>query len=189
MCNQKNKVRIEIDIIEHKYWATDEDYDFLDLFILDGTEGYDDMRIYVDGKLVDFDDKDIKEEFLDAGLYEKLEQWEDLENLGHVGYHDNIAHRVWEFEVEDFDPSKLSLHWECYDMCFSLSDYEKEDRMLELRYDEEYLPENTDEYDWDEGDFVHIWPLDDDENEEYIKKKEKMKNDSAAAAAYMLFNS
>ena len=71
MCNQKNKVRIEIDIIEHKYWATDEDYDFLDLFILDGTEGYADMRIYVDGKLVDFDDKDIKEEFLAAKLTEK----------------------------------------------------------------------------------------------------------------------
>ena len=147
------------------------------------------MKIYVDGELIDFDDIIIEECFSDEGIYEKLEEWENLDNLGHVGYHDNTAYRVWEFEVEDFDPSKLSLHWECYDMCFSLSDYEKEDRMLELRYDEEYLPENTDEYDWDEGDFVHIWPLDDDENEEYIKKKEKMKNDSAAAAAYMLFNS
>lgn len=172
MCNQKNKVRIEIDIIEHKYWATDEDYDFLDLFILDGTEGYDDMRIYVDGKLVDFDDKDIKEEFLDAGLYEKLEQWEDLENLGHVGYHDNIAHRVWEFEVENFDLSKLLLCWNCYKLCFPMSNYEKEDYEMDLMYDGVYMLEDTAAYDWEEGDFTHIWPENHDEYyDEYEYRK------------------
>ena len=155
---KKNKVRIEMEMTEHKYWATDDDYGFLDIFILDGTDGYDEMKIYVDGGLIDFDEAILEEEFSEEGVYEKLEEWEGLDNLGHVGYHDNIVHRVWEFEVEDFDLSKLSLHWECYDMCFALSDYEEEDRLLVLRYDDEYLPENTDEYEYEEGDFVDIWP-------------------------------
>lgn len=182
----KNKVRVEIDMPEHKYWATDDDYDFLDLFILDGTEGYDDIRIYVDGQLIDFDDRILEEEFSEEGIYEKLEQWEDLENLGCVGYHDNNAHRVWEFEVENFDSSKLSLYWECYDLYFE--SYESEDRQLELRYDGDYVQENIDAYDCDEGDFIHIWPSDDDIMNKRKKKNKKDNGWDSSAAAFFMFS-
>lgn len=165
VCNQAQHVRLEIQIAEHEYAAFDTDGSMVgDTCAFNGDCGIEEMTLYVDGEEYDFGDDDpmdiICSNYSDYKKYDLEVKWED-EEVGSIGYYNNMAYLVWEFDVEDFDIDKLAVCYDCYDVCHEPSDYGVESHILTIAYDGERV--NPSSYQCRNGYLETIWSREDDE--------------------------
>lgn len=165
VCNQAQHVRLEIQIAEHEYAAFDTDGSMVgDTCAFNGDCGIEEMTLYVDGEEYDFGDDDpmdiICSNYSDYKKYDLEVKWED-EEVGSIGYYNNMAYLVWEFDVEDFDIDKLTVCYDCYDVCHEPSDYGVESHILTIAYDGERV--NPSSYQCRNGYLETIWSREDDE--------------------------
>ena len=161
------RVRIEVDIAEHNYVVFNCDEDMSDSYAFNGDDGPNEIRIYLNGEKIDYDDDVIDEVMGNATespyqTFDLGKKWEDFEYITKFGYWDNISTIVWVFDVEDFDINKLTFHYECFDAIFELADYNAEEHCINLLYDGKKI-EVSDSGSSD-GDFEECWNLDDDDD-------------------------
>lgn len=175
--SKKNHVRIEIEMSEYEYVALDQDECPIgDTFAFnDACEGFNSIKIYVDGQLLETEDDEIELESEYSDYQSHKLNWDVDEIIYSVGYYENTVSRVWEFEVENFDLEKLTKKWTCYDV--SYSDYEAENHHLTLLYDGQELEEDLEGYGSENDGYEQIWSMDDDEDECYCDD-ENMDDDS-----------
>ena len=175
--SKKNHVRIEIEMPEYEYVALDQDECPIgDTFAFnDACEGFNSIKIYVDGQLLETEDDEIELESEYSDYQSHKLKWDVDEIIYSVGYYENTVSRIWEFEVENFDLEKLTKKWTCYDV--SYSDYEAENHHLTLLYDGQELEEDLEGYGSENDGYEQIWSMDDDEDECYCDD-EDMDDDS-----------
>ena len=171
---KKHHIRVEIQIAEHEYAAFDADGSMVgDTYAFNGDEGIEELNLYVDGEEYDFEEDDpmdvINTKYSDYKKFDLEQQWED-EDVASVGYYENRALLMWEFEVVDFDINKLIVNWECYDICHNSGDYEVESHTLSLSYDGKRI----DPYSCDgrPGGLETIWSREDDDDYEEEDEEE-----------------
>ena len=160
--SKKQHIRVEVEITEHDYAAFDSDDAMLDTFAFNGDDSPNEVRIYIDGEEYDFEDEDpmdvINSKYSDYETFDMEQMW-DNEDIVKFGYYDNVASKVWEFDVENFDINKLSFYYECFDASFGPADYECEEHRITLRYDGKEVEEDFDAYGCSDGDFEQEWYL------------------------------
>lgn len=175
--SKKNHVRIEIELPEYEYVALNQDECPIgDTFAFnDACEGFNSIKIYVDGQLLETEDDEIELKSKYSDYQSHKLNWDVDEIIYSVGYYENTVSRVWEFEVENFDLEKLTEKWTCYDV--SYADYEAENHHLTLLYDGQELEEDLEGYGSENDGYEQIWSMDDDEDECYCDD-EDMNDDS-----------
>lgn len=175
--SKKNHVRIEIELPEYEYVALNQDECPIgDTFAFnDACEGFNSIRIYVDGQLLETEDDEIELKSKYSDYQSHKLNWDVDEIIYSVGYYENTVSRVWEFEVENFDLEKLTEKWTCYDV--SYADYEAENHHLTLMYNGQELEEDLEGYGSENDGYEQIWSMDDDEDECYCDD-EDMDDDS-----------
>ena len=161
------RVRIEVDIAEHDYVVFNCDEDMSESYAFNGDDGPNEIRIYLNGEKIDYDDDVIDEVMGNATespyqTFDLGKKWEDFEYITKFGYWDNISTIVWEFDVEDFDINKLTFHYECFDAIFELADYNAEEHCINLLYDGKKI--EVSDAGSSDGDFEECWNLDDDDD-------------------------
>lgn len=169
--NQNQHIRVEIQIAEHDYAAFDADESMVgDTYAFNGEDGVENFELYVDGELYDFEDDDpmdvVDSKYSDYKKFDLEAKW-DNEDVCSVGYYENMALLTWEFEVDKFDVDKLSINYDCYDVCFEPADYETESHILSLTYDGKTIEPSS--VGCSDGDLEQIWSKYDDEDDEEIE--------------------
>lgn len=161
-----NHVVVEIEITEHDYAAFNSNDEMLgESFVFNSDESPDFIRITVDGKEIDLNDVDIDGDYSDYQKFDMEQQWNN-DDIVKFGYYDNIAGKVWEFDVENFDIEKLSFYYECFDVNFAPADYDCEEHRITLRYDGKKIEEDLNAYGCSDGDFEQQWYMYDDDDDE-----------------------
>lgn len=161
-------VRVQIIIAEHEYVAFDADGCMVgDTCAFNGDEGVDELNVYVDGEEYDFEDDDpmdvIGSKHSDYKRFDLEEKWEG-EDVGSFGCYHNLARLIWELDIENFDIAKLSINYDCYDVCHDAADYEIESHIMTLAYDGEVLPPSS--YAYKTGHLETIWSREEEEDED-----------------------
>lgn len=169
--NQNQHIRVEIQIAEHDYAAFDADESMVgDTYAFNGEDGVENFELYVDGELYDFEDDDpmdvVDSKYSDYKKFDLEAKW-DNEDVCSVGYYENMALLTWEFDVDKFDVEKLSINYDCYDVCFEPADYETESHILSLTYDGKTIEPSS--VGCSDGDLEQIWSKYDDEDDEEIE--------------------
>lgn len=169
--NQNQHIRVEIQIAEHDYAAFDADESMVgDTYAFNGEDGVENFELYVDGELYDFEDDDpmdvVDSKYSDYKKFDLEAKW-DNEDVCSVGYYENMALLTWEFDVDKFDVDKLSINYDCYDVCFEPADYETESHILSLSYDGKTIEPSS--VGCSDGDLEQIWSKYDDEDDEEIE--------------------
>ena len=194
-----NHVVVEIEITEHDYAAFNSDDEMLgESFVFNSDETPDFIRITVDGKEIDLNDVDIDGDYSDYQKFDMEQQWNN-DDIVKFGYYDNIAGKVWEFDVENFDIEKLSFYYECFDVNFAPADYDCEEHRISLRYDGKEIEEDLNAYGCSDGDFEQQWYMydddddgcgyeeeEDDENEEPQRNEREDTSNAFAVLAYFV---
>lgn len=119
----------------------------------------------MDGIEIDFDEDALGDrgEYSAYQSFDLEQKWDD-ECLESFGYYQNREHKVWEFDVKNFDIEKLSFYYECFDVIFDWADYEIEEHRITLRYDGKAIEET--ECDSESGSFEQLWSLYEDDDED-----------------------
>ena len=159
-------IRVEVTIEEHDYVAFDIDENIVDeSFAFNGDCPPESVRVYVDGIEIDFDEDALgdRSEYSAYQSFDLEQKWDDV-CLESFGYYQNREHKVWEFDVKNFDIEKLSFYYECFDVIFDWADYEIEEHRITLRYDGKAIEET--ECDSESGSFEQLWSLYEDDYEE-----------------------
>lgn len=164
-------IRVEIQIAEHDYAAFDADESMVgDTYAFNGDGGVENFELYVDGELYDFEDDDpmdvVDSKYSDYKKFDLEAKW-DKEEICSVGYYENMALLIWEFDVDSFEVEKLSINYDCYDVCFGPADYETESHILSLTYDGKTIEPSS--VGCSDGDLEQIWSKYDDEDDEEIE--------------------
>ncbi|MGN0092146.1 MAG: WG repeat-containing protein, partial [Alistipes sp.] len=165
--NRLNHVCIDVAIVEHDYFAWDADEEMVGGITYSFTSDYpEQVDIYVDDKLVDLDNDDIDlEESSSDFTTHTWDDW-DMDEIVTFGYWENVLVQHWEFDVPNFDITKLSMYWQCFFVKFEPADYEAEEFRLTFRYDGKPLEEDVDNaYSNGKGSSV-IWSADVDDDDE-----------------------
>jgi len=167
LCKQKH-IRVEIQIAEHDYAAFDADESMVgDTYAFNGEDGVENFELYIDGELYDFEDDDpmdvVDSKYSDYKKFDLEAKW-DNEDVCSVGYYENMALLTWEFDVDKFEVEKLSINYDCYDVCFAPADYETENHILSLTYDGKTIEPSS--VGCSDGDLEQIWSKYDDEDDE-----------------------
>lgn len=118
--NQNQHIKVEIQIAEHDYAAFDADESMVgDTYAFNGEDGVENFELYVDGELYDFGDDDpmdvVDSKYSDYEKFNLEAKW-DNEDICSVGYYENMALLIWEFDVDKFEVEKLSINYDCYDV-------------------------------------------------------------------------
>ena len=171
---KKQHIRVEIQIAEHDYAAFDADESMVgDTYAFNGEDGVENFELYVDGELYDFEDDDpmdvVDSKYSDYKKFDLEAKW-DNEDVCSVGYYENMALLTWEFDVDKFDVEKLSINYDCYDVCFEPADYETESHILSLSYDGKTIEPSS--VGCSDGDLEQIWSKYDDEDDEEEMEEE-----------------
>ena len=166
---QKQHIKVEIQIAEHDYAAFDADESMIgDTYAFNGEDGVENFELYVDGELYDFEDNDpmdiVDSKYSDYKQFDLEAKW-DNEDVCSVGYYLNMALLTWEFDVDNFDIKKLSINYDCYDVCFESADYETESHILSLIYDGKTIEPSS--VGCSNGDLEQIWSKYDEDDEDY----------------------
>lgn len=178
----KQHIKVEIQIAEHDYGAFDADESMVgDTYAFNGEDGVESFELNVDGELYDFEDDDpmdvVNSKYSDYKRFDLEAKW-DNEDVCSVGYYQNMVLLTWEFDVDNFDIKKLSINYDCYDVCFEPADYETESHILSLSYDGKTIEPSS--VGCSDGDLEQIWSKYDDddyEEEEYYEEDEEIEND------------
>lgn len=170
---QKQHVRVEIQVAEHDYAAFDADESLVgDTYAFNGEDGVENFELYVDGEPYDFGDDDpmdvVDSKYSDYKKFDLEPKW-DNEDICSVGYYENMALLTWEFDVDKFEIEKLSVNYDCYDVCFDPADYETESHILSLSYDGKTIEPSS--VGCSDGDLEQIWSKYDDEEDEEIEEE------------------
>ena len=180
LTGRKQRIRVEIQIAEHDYAAFYADGSMVgDTYAFNGDDGYEELKLYVDDEEYDFGDDEpqdvIGEKYSDYKKFDLEQKWAD-EEVGSIGYYNNMAFLTWEFDVDDFDINKLTINYDCNDVCYESADYNVESHILSLSYDGKEI--DTYSYGCSDGDLETIWYNDDEEDydeedEDYDDKDDK----------------
>lgn len=172
--NQNQHIKVEIQIAEHDYAAFDADESMVgDTYAFNGEDGVENFELYVDGELYDFGDDDpmdvVDSKYSDYKKFDLEAKW-DNEDVCSVGYYENMALLTWEFDVDKFEVEKLSINYDCYDVCFEPADYETESHILSLSYDGKIIEPSS--VGCNDGDLEQIWSKYDNEDDEEEMEEE-----------------
>lgn len=172
---QKNNVRVEVEIIEHEYAAFDSNDEMAggESFAFNSDEGPSEVRIYVDGEEVDFDWEDDFNEYSEYQTFDLEKKWNN-DDIVKFGYYDNVATKVWDFDVEKFDIKKLGFYYKCFDVQFTPADHNREEHIITLRYDNQIIEEDAESYQWSGGEFVQRWCMWEDVKTQLEQKYDKV---------------
>ena len=170
---KKQHIRVEIQIAEHDYAAFDADESMVgDTYAFNGEDGVENFELYVDGEPYDFEDDDpmdvVDSKYSDYKKFDLEPKW-DNEDICSVGYYENMVLLTWEFDVDKFEIEKLSVNYDCYDVCFDPADYETESHILSLSYDGKTIEPSS--VGCSDGDLEQIWSKYDDEEDEEIEEE------------------
>lgn len=179
---KKQHIRVEIQIAEHDYAAFDADESMVgDTYAFNGEDGVENFELYVDGELYDFEDDDpmdvVDSKYSDYKKFDLEAIW-DNEDVCSVGYYENMALLIWEFEVDKFEVDKLSINYDCYDVCFEPADYETESHILSLSYDGKTIEPSS--VGCSDGDLEQIWSKYEDEDDDEIEEELEVEDEPAS---------
>ena len=186
--SKKNSVRVEVEIVEHDYAAFDSNDEMMDeSFMFNSDEGPNDVHIYIDGEEVDFEWDEFSERtgYSNYQTFDMEKKWNN-DDIVKFGYYDNVATKVWAFEVENFDIEKMSFYYECFDAKFGPADHNWEEHRITLHYDGQEIEEDIESYDCSDGDFVQRWCMwgdDDDDDECWDDEEEEVEEKVEEAPA------
>lgn len=158
-----SRIRVEVGFTEHAYTAFDSDYNEVSEMIafFNDENGFSKGRVYVDGEenkdhWLALEDQTEKSKYQTLDLAQKWEEEiDDPSDYLKLGYYDNEATIVWEFDVEDFDINKLCFYYTCFDVELRPASYSAEEAYLSLRYDGKQI--NPCGYDCVDGEFTQVW--------------------------------
>lgn len=180
--NQNQHIKVEIQIAEHDYAAFDADESMVgDTYAFNGEDGVENFELYVDGELYDFGDDDpmdvVDSKYSDYKKFDLEAKW-DNEDVCSVGYYENMALLTWEFDVDKFEVEKLSINYDCYDVCFEPADYETESHILSLSYDGKTIEPSS--VGCSDGDLEQIWSKYEDEDDDEIEEELEVEDEPAS---------